>query len=54
MDKDRVKRDSFDTMWAFLQMGKQRANVSCLRGHRKRLVSVKISSQTYRLMSLIL
>ena len=33
MDKDRVKRDSFDTMWAFLQMGKQRANVSCLREH---------------------
>ena len=33
MDKDRVKRDSFDTMWAFLQMGKQCANVPCLREH---------------------
>lgn len=33
MDKDRVKRDSFDTMWSFLQMGKQGANVPCLREH---------------------
>ena len=33
MDKDRVKRDSFDTMWTFLQMGKQCANVPCLREH---------------------
>lgn len=33
MDKDRVKRDSFDTMWLFLQMSKQCANVPCLREH---------------------
>mgnify|MGYP007104470731 FL=1 len=33
MDKDRVKRDSFDTMWSFLQIGKQGANVPCLREH---------------------
>lgn len=42
MDKDRVKRDSFDTMWSFLQMGKQCANVPCLREHCEMLRQLMI------------
>ena len=31
MDADRVERDMFDTMWAFLQMGNQKANYPALK-----------------------
>lgn len=28
-----VKRDSFDAMWAFLQMGRQKSNIPALKEH---------------------
>lgn len=31
MNADRVERDMFDTMWAFLQMGNQKANYPALK-----------------------
>lgn len=31
MDANRVERDMFDTMWAFLQMGNQKANYPALK-----------------------
>lgn len=31
MDAKQVKHDALDTMWAFLQMGGQRANIPMLR-----------------------
>lgn len=31
MDADRVEHDMFDTMWAFLQMGSQKANYPALK-----------------------
>ena len=31
IDAKKVKRDSFDTMWAFLQMGGQKSNIPALK-----------------------
>ena len=31
IDRDKVESDMFDTMWAFLQMGKQKANYPALK-----------------------
>lgn len=33
MDKKKVKHDSLDTMWAFLQMGGQKSNIPALKEH---------------------
>ena len=33
IDAKKVKRDSFDTMWAFLQMGGQKSNIPALKEH---------------------
>ena len=33
IDAKKVKRDSFDTMWAFLQMGWQKSNIPALKEH---------------------
>lgn len=37
MDKARVKHDSLDAMWSFLQMGGQKANIQLLRENCERL-----------------
>lgn len=43
-----IRRDALDVMWAFLQMGGQRANVPCLREHcetLRRLLTQKTAGQ---------
>lgn len=37
MDSERVKRDSFDAMWAFLQMGNQKASSDILKEYCEKL-----------------
>lgn len=37
MDSERVNQDSFDAMWAFLQMGKQKASPEILKEYCEKL-----------------
>ena len=48
IDAKKVKRDSFDTMWAFLQMGGQKSNVPSLKEHcevLRKLMTQKTAGQ---------
>ena len=48
IDAKRVKRDSFDTMWAFLQMGVQKSNIPALKEHcemLRKLMTQKTAGQ---------
>ena len=48
IDAKKVKRDSFDTMWAFLQMGGQKSNILALKEHcemLRKLMTQKTAGQ---------
>lgn len=48
IDAKKVKRDSFDTMWAFLQMGWQKSNIPALKEHcemLRKLMTQKTAGQ---------
>lgn len=48
IDAKKVKRDSFDTMWAFLQMGGQKSNIPALKEHcemLRKLMTQKTAGQ---------
>lgn len=48
IDAKRVKRDSFDTTWAFLQMGGQKSNIPALKEHcemLRKLMTQKTAGQ---------
>ena len=48
IDAKKVKRDSFDTMWAFLQIGWQKSNIPALKEHcemLRKLMTQKTAGQ---------
>lgn len=48
IDAKKVKRDSFDTMWAFLQMGWLKSNIPALKEHcemLRKLMTQKTAGQ---------
>ena len=48
IDAKKVKRDLFDTMWAFLQMGWQKSNIPALKEHceiLRKLMTQKTAGQ---------
>lgn len=48
IDIDKVRRDSFNTMWAFLQMGGQKSNIPALKEHcemLRKLMTQKTAGQ---------
>lgn len=48
MDQNKVKRDSFDAMWTFMQMGGQKSNIPCLKEHceiLRKLMTQKTAGQ---------
>ena len=40
IDMDKVRRDSFDAMWGFLQIGWQKSNIPALKEHCEMLRKV--------------
>ena len=48
IDAKKVKRDSFNTMWGFLQMGGQKSNIPALKEHcemLRKLMTQKTAGQ---------
>lgn len=48
IDMDKVRRDSFNAMWGFLQMGGQKSNIPALKEHcemLRKLMTQKTAGQ---------
>ena len=48
IDMDKVRRDSFNAMWGFLQMGWQKSNIPALKEHcemLRKLMTQKTAGQ---------